>query len=96
MAVKPAPYKPWLPATYARANAAALQALLRGEATPHQQKLALDWIIEQAARTYDTTYFPDSDRDSAFAEGKRFVGNQIIKMLKLNLLKLNNKDDQNG
>lgn len=92
MAAKPAPYKSWHPATYELVDASAMQALQRGDANPAQQKRALDWIIGQAARTYDMSYFSESDRDSAFAEGRRFVGNQIIKMLKLNTMKLSKKD----
>lgn len=96
MATKSLPYKPWHPATYEKGDAVAMQALLRGDATKDQQKRALDWIIGQAARTHDMTYFSESDRDSAFAEGKRFVGNQIIKMLKLNTMHITKKEQTHG
>lgn len=75
---------PYVPHGYEPADVSAIQALHRGEATPDQQKRALDWIIG-AAGTYDLSYRPDSDRDSAFAEGKRFVGLQLVKLLKLNM-----------
>ena len=47
------------------------------------------WIIFEAALTYDMTFVPESDRLSAFAEGRRMVGNQIIKLvnMKIGLLK---------
>lgn len=65
-----------------------MQALAAGTADPVQQKRALAWIIEQAAGTYDLSYRPgaqEGDRDTAFAEGKRFVGSQIVKMLKVSV-----------
>ena len=96
MAPKPVTYKPWHPATYEVADAVAAQAFMRGEADKAQQKRALDWIIGQAARTHDLHYFPDNAHDTDFALGKAFVGQQIIKMLKLNTLKLTKKDNDNG
>lgn len=75
---------PWFPAHWEPADVSALQALQRGEATPEQQKRALDYMI-QIAGTYDLSYRPDSARDSDFAEGKRWVGLQLVKLLKINL-----------
>lgn len=75
---------PWRPFDWEPADVAAIQALARGDATPDQQKRALDWIITSAG-TYDLSYRPNSDRDTAFAEGKRHVGLQIVTKLKLNL-----------
>jgi hypothetical protein len=75
---------PWLPPEYELADATALQALQVGKATPEQQKRALDWIIRQAAATYDFPYRPgDSDRDTNIALGRQFVGQQIVKLLSL-------------
>ena len=74
---------PAVPAKYDIADASAIQALVIGEATPDQQQRAVKWIIEQAAGTYDFHYYA-TDRDSAFALGKAFVGQQIVKMTKLN------------
>ena len=78
---------PWMPAVYELADASAIQAMQRGDATPEQQQRALRWIIENACGTYDMSYHPGEEgkRDTDFAEGKRFVGSQIVKMLKLNL-----------
>ncbi len=80
------PREPWKPAAYETADAYALKALRDGEATPEQQVRALDWIVMTACETYNMSYRPggpDGDRDTAFAEGKRFVGLQIVKMLNL-------------
>lgn len=76
--------RPDAPAPYEVAEAASFQALQRGDASPHQQQLALKWLIERAAGTYEHHYYP-SDRDTAFALGRRFVGQQVVKLLTLNL-----------
>jgi hypothetical protein len=65
------------------ADATAIRALADGTADSEQQKRALKWVIERAAMTYDLAYFP-SDRDTAFALGRAFVGQQIVGLLKLN------------
>lgn len=87
---------PWLPVEWADADVAAIQALGRGEANPDQQKRALDWIIQKAAGTYDISFRPggaDGERETCFAEGRRFVGNQIVKALKISLYALGHKDN---
>ena len=80
------PPKPWLPAAYDIADVAAVQALQRGDATPDQMQRALRWIIETCAGTYDMSFRPGDggSRETDFAEGKRHVGNQIIKLSKIN------------
>jgi len=70
------------PAEWEDADAAALQALQRGDANEHQQQRALKFIVEKLAGAYDLSYRPDSDQ-TVFAEGKRFVGLQIVKLLHL-------------
>jgi hypothetical protein len=93
---KPKPARPisrakaWYPPVWETADAGALQALARGEAMPHQQQRALDFIVKTLAGTYDMSYRPESDRDTTFAEGRRFVGLQIVKFLNLNLEKIPN------
>lgn len=75
---------PYLDAPYELADANALQALARGEADSEQQKRALDWIIHVAGFTYQPTFFPGEPDASAFAAGRRFAGQQIVKMLSIN------------
>jgi hypothetical protein len=78
-------------------DATALQALQRGEANADQQKRALDWIIEVGASTYQPTFHPGEPDASAFAEGRRFVGMQIVKLLKINTnVLLNAKENHNA
>ena len=76
------------PPTCEPADAGAIQAMARGTATGEQQKRALAWIIERAAATYETSYRkggPEGDRETVFAEGRRFVGNLIVGVVKLKL-----------
>ena len=75
----------WLPVSYDETLTGAVKALASGTANAGQQQRALKWIIEQAAATYDMSYRPGEDgrRDTDFHEGRRFVGNQIVKQLKL-------------
>lgn len=65
----------------------ALRALARGEALPHQQTRFLKWLIENLCQTYQQSYRPgglDGDRETAFAEGRRFVGTQLVGLLTVN------------
>jgi hypothetical protein len=75
------------PPPYENADIHAFQALARGEAKPEEQRRAINWLIK-AANTYEVSFHPESERLSAFAEGRRFVGLQIVKLLNLNLSKL--------
>jgi hypothetical protein len=85
------PTGPWTPAGYDVIDVQAIQALVRGDATSDQQQRALRWIVEQAAGTYDQSFWPggeDGRRNTDFSEGRRFVGNQIVKLTKLNVSSL--------
>lgn len=81
------PRKPaWLPADYSFADVVAVQAVARGDASPDQQRRALDWVINTAAGAYEISYRSDrdgGDRETAFAEGRRFVGLQVVKLVNL-------------
>ena len=65
------------------ADHAALKACQAGEASGIQQQRALRWIIEKAAATYDLPFRPGADgaRDTDFACGRMFVGQQIVREL---------------
>ena len=82
---------PVAPADYEPADVSAIQALSRGEADEHQQKRAMKWIIEQAAGTYEMHYYP-TERNTSFSLGRGFVGQQIVKMLRLNVSALTKGD----
>jgi hypothetical protein len=74
---------PEKPADCDDATHAALKAIQTGTASAAQQQRALDWIIEKAAGTYDLPFRPGTDgaRDTDFACGKMFVGQQIVRQL---------------
>lgn len=76
--------EPWHPAEWEPADAKSLQALATGAAEPEQQKRALDWIIK-AAMTYDETFVPGQADVSNFLAGRRNVGTQIVKLLRLDV-----------
>ena len=83
------------PPPYEKAVASALQQLAAGTASPDQQKRALDWIIKQACGTYDQAFRPggqDGARETDFALGRQFAGQQIVKMLHLNLSVIANRN----
>lgn len=74
--------QPWHPADYDEADAGALKALNAGNANEAQQKRALAYIINTLAGTYEETFYPE-ERNSAYAQGRRYVGLQIVKLLNL-------------
>lgn len=78
---------PWKPAKFDNADAAAMQALAAGNASSMQQKRAITWIIDKCCATYDLSYRPgvEGDRDTVFAEGKRSVGLQLVKLIKVKI-----------
>ena len=76
----------WLPVPVDADDAYALKALQDGVASEFQQRRALNWFISKAAMTYDLSFRSDADggdRETAFAEGRRFVGLQAVKLLNM-------------
>lgn len=86
---------PTTAAVYTEADHAAIQAVAEGLANPEQQKRAIRWIVESAAGVQTLSYGTDPHA-TAFAEGKRFVGLQIYKLIRLRLdvtRRLSSKDN---
>ena len=81
---------PWKPCPWTPADAGALQALKRGDAQAHQQMRALDWIVRFAAGRPDRHYHPGPDgrRDTDFALGRAYVGEEIVKLLNVDIAAL--------
>lgn len=73
------PEIPYKPVDIEPHHAGAVQALIRGECPPHQQKEFMRWLIQDVCATYDQSYRVDP-YNTAFAEGKRFVGNTLVKV----------------
>lgn len=63
---------------------AAIKAMYDGKAREDQQKTALAFIIDVLAGTYDLSFRPDEaggERDSNFAEGRRYVGLNLRRII---------------
>lgn len=88
--------KPYAPANYQAQHAEAIQLLAKGECPPHLQINFLRWLINDVCRTTDQSYRSDSDRDTVFAEGKRFVGNTLLKMGRLIPKNIVGGDEEHG
>lgn len=85
------PVEPWKPPQWQNADAQSLKALKRGDATPEQQRRALEWIIREACGTYDFAFRPGAnDRETNLALGRQMVGQQVVKLINLDLAALGN------
>jgi hypothetical protein len=67
------------------AGSVAIQACYNGVADEAQQRLAIETIAGALCGYYDLS-FRENDRDTVFAEGKRWVGAQIVKLTKINYM----------
>jgi len=72
----------------------AIKALGSGEATEYQQKLALKVITSNYSRAHDLSYVPGSQDQSAFIAGRAFVGQRILRCLKIPIGKLIQEEAQ--
>lgn len=77
---------PHIPPAYEKADIVAIQACVNGTADADQQRRAMDWIIREASGAYQFHFYP-TDRETAFALGRGFVGQQIVKMTRLNAMR---------
>ena len=82
--------RPWYPKPYGLGDAAAVKNVAGGTATPEQQRHAMQYIIQVLCATYDMSYRPGADgqRDTDFAEGARNVGLQLVKLVNIDLSKM--------
>lgn len=79
------PGTPWLPLSPSKADAAALRALFQATADSEQQRRAMQYILEIICDRDGMSFRsgPDGVRETDFAEGRRWVGNQIVRLSKL-------------
>jgi hypothetical protein len=77
------------------AVAASIKALHAGEASPHQQQIALAWIVREAG---GKAYFPyhGSDRDTVFSLGRLFVADLIVGLFNADLSALRRAEHANS
>lgn len=66
----------------------AFKAQYKGEATSRQQALVLDFVINALGRSHDLLYIPESPEQTAFINGRAFVGQKVLKMIKVPIGKL--------
>ncbi len=82
------------PASWDVADAAAVKALARGDASPNQQQRALDWIIKHAAMTYDEAFVPGQPDVSDYRAGRISVGRQIVGLINVQIRGKNDNTEQ--
>jgi hypothetical protein len=106
VASKLAPWRPWRPievnttttvgpGLLNKADVLAIKMVGQGEATPEQQKRAIEAIIGRVACADELSFRADDHggtRETDFGEGKRFVGLQLRKLLKTPLEILTGED----
>ncbi|MDX1300331.1 MAG: hypothetical protein R3260_19130 [Pseudomonas sp.] len=73
----------------------AIKALYRGDADEHQQRLALQVIVNKFSRAQDLLYIPSDTHGTTFLNGRAFVGAQILKCLNLPVGALITEGDKN-
>lgn len=81
-------HDPWATPDYTPYDAGCIKALSVGLASSDQQVHALRFVVETLASTYDQSFRPggaEADRSTIFAEGRRFVGMQLVKLTKVNM-----------
>ncbi len=98
----------WHPPLYEKADTQAIQHLaLYAEGKEKQPpsaetvRRALDWIIHQAAATYEEPFLPAAPDIVAYMLGRRSVGLAIVKQMKLKIGKIfhggqSDEYDENG
>jgi len=77
-------YKP-IDLTGKRSIVVAAQCVAAGQATEGQQQQFMRFLIEDLGMQNYMSFSPESERETCFGEGRRFVANQLVKMIKLNV-----------
>jgi hypothetical protein len=85
--------QPWVTPEPTLAISMAIKAIAAGTANEHQQKTAMNWIINSLCGTYDLSYRPNSERDTCLAEGKRLVGLSLVKEINMSVEILRRKEE---
>lgn len=83
MAKTPAVQAVWQAPPFTKAEVLALKALAAGNANERQQQIALKYIVYTLCGTYDWPYRPESDRDTAVALGKQWVGKRLVHLIEV-------------
>ena len=76
------------------ADVMAVKALAAGTANEDQQRRAFAWIVNDACQTYHTSYAKGDPGETAFNEGRRFPGLELVKLVKCNPEELKRTSDE--
>ena len=80
--------RPFHPVPFDKASVHALRSMSHGTASADQQIRALEFIVKELCETDGLSFRPSElggSNDTAFAEGKRFVGLQLRKFIMMPL-----------
>lgn len=66
----------------------AVKAMKTGEADEYQQQLVLQVICNKLSRAQDLCFIPNDADQTAFLNGRAFVGQQMLKLLNVPIGKL--------
>ena len=71
--------------TWTKQDAAAIQALFRGDATDIQQKRAINFIVNDVCALSYWAYDQKNQDNTNVALGKQYVGHFIVRLMRLNI-----------
>jgi hypothetical protein len=71
----------------------AIRSLEDGTADPYLQRLALSCILKKLCRTYDPHFVPGKPDETNFLQGRGFVGQEIVKLLRIDAAALKEMKD---
>lgn len=80
------PHAPYAPPRLPSDIVYAIKAIASGTAKQDQQQAFFEWLIIEACKKEDMPWFPgdlEADRDTSFANGKRFVAISVLKGLNM-------------
>ncbi len=76
-----------------KAEANAFKKLYEGTAQAHQQQAALKFLVDSLCRPHDVLYIPGDPETTAFINGRAWVGQKILKYIKVPIGKLALQED---
>lgn len=87
MPKKPEPGSPFQGVSdYDEVVVSAIKAFASGRDVPaNAARIAWDFVLNVLCGTFDQSYRPERPHDTAFVEGRRFVGLQLVKLRNLDL-----------
>lgn len=77
---------PYQPVSLTQEIAWAIKGVATGTADAGQQSIFMKWLVWDCAKTYEMSFRaegPHPQKDQDFAEGKRFVGNSLIRVINM-------------